>query len=282
PYPDGIAGSGSVVAEIVIAVFLVLAASRILYFNASQTGRARQWQADPELRLMAWLVGLATLALFARHWLGALSVEIGDNLSDGLAALWGTVFTTLSFLTTTGFQSAFWETARTWSGLENPGLLLLGLCAVGGGAATTAGGVKLIRAYALIRHGMREVQRIAQPESVIGVGADLRTITRQGAVIAWTFIMLYFIALMFAIVGLSANGMSFEDALVAATAAISNTGPIFQILSSDQSAFADLSRNAQVVLALAAIAGRIEMLALVAVFNIETWRQSFDATKNHW
>ncbi|MEM6497246.1 MAG: TrkH family potassium uptake protein [Pseudomonadota bacterium] len=186
PDPKGIAGTGSIAAEIVIAVFLVLAASRILYFNASETGQIRRWQTDPELKLMAWLVGLATFALFGRHWLGALSVDVSESLPNALAALWGTVFTTLSFVTTTGFESAFWETARTWSGLENPGLLLLGLCAVGGGAATTAGGIKLIRAYALIRHGMREVQRIAQPDSVIGLGADMRSITRQGAVIAWT------------------------------------------------------------------------------------------------
>ncbi|MEM8791129.1 MAG: potassium transporter TrkG [Pseudomonadota bacterium] len=282
PDPEGIAGASSFLAELVIAAFLVLAASRVLYFNASQIGRAREWRTDPELKLMGWLVALATFLLFARHWVGAITVDEQKGSLDALAALWGTIFTTLSFLTTTGFESAFWETARDWSGLQNPGLLLLGLCAVGGGAATTAGGVKLIRAYALIRHGMREVQRIAQPDSVIGIGLSGRTITRQGAVIAWTFIMLYFIALMIVIVGLAASGMRFENALVAATAAISNTGPIFPILSSDTSAFADLSRNAQVILGLAAIAGRIEVLALVAIFNVDAWRQSFDATKNHW
>ena len=71
--------------------------------------------------------------LFLRH---AVAATEGQGLGPALAALWGAVFTTISFLTTTGFVSADWQTARLWSGLETPGLVLAGLAILGGGVAT--------------------------------------------------------------------------------------------------------------------------------------------------
>ncbi|HAG25807.1 MAG TPA: hypothetical protein DCK86_03150, partial [Rhodobacter sp.] len=39
--------------------------------------------------------------------------------------------------------------AQAWSGLDNPSLILIALAVMGGGVATTAGGIKLLRAAAL-------------------------------------------------------------------------------------------------------------------------------------
>ena len=69
------------------------------------------------------------------------------------------MFTVLSFLTTTGFSSSEWGAAQAWSGLETPGVLLMGLSLIGGGVATTAGGVKLLRVFALYQNGLREKQK---------------------------------------------------------------------------------------------------------------------------
>lgn len=282
PSPDGLAGAESVVAEMVAAVFLVFASIRLLYGRASEAGREVYWRSNPELRLMAGLVLAATLVLFARHWLGAITVEAPEPESAIFEALWGAFFTTLSYLTTTGFESASWETARDWSGLNNPGIVLLGLCAVGGGAATTAGGLKLIRAFALVRHGVRELERIAQPVSIIGVGANMRGMMRRGAVIAWAFVMLFFLTLLLTMLGLSAAGLNFESALIGATAALSNTGPVYGVLTESPASFSELGTGAQVVLALAMITGRIEVLALISIFNFENWTKSQNATINRW
>lgn len=288
PYPGGLAAADSPIAEVLAAALMVVAAIRVFYGDASQVGSRRYWRTDPELRLLVGLVLVASMLLFGRHWVGALTIEAEDVSRDMLAALWGNVFTVLSFLTTTGFESASWEAARNWSGLANPGLILLGLAAVGGGAATTAGGIKLIRAYALVRHGFRELERIAKPDSVFGVGEGMRGMMRRGAVIAWTFIMLYFMVLLLVVLGLTATGLRFEDALIAATAALSNTGPVFEMVSANGSTFADLDVTARCVLAIAMIAARIEMLALIAIFNTDIWaarRKTSDgpnATIKHW
>lgn len=271
PYPGGIAAEESFGLELVAAVFLVATATRLVYSNASQAGSRGPWHHDPELGLLLSLVVLATATLFLRHWLGALTIDLGETAEDSAGALWGAAFTTLSFLTTTGFQSSYWDSARDWSGLANPGLVLLGLCAIGGGAATAAGGVKLIRLYALIRHGLRELDRLSQPSAVVGVGSGMRGILREGAFIAWAFVMLYILAVMTVMLALAFSGMTFTEGFVGAVAMISNTGQAFTLVLEGERTLATTSTDERLIMGAAMILGRIETLGLIALFNPDSW-----------
>jgi trk system potassium uptake protein TrkH len=156
--------------------------------------------------------------------------------------------------------------------LANPGLILLALCAVGGGAATTAGGVKLIRAYAMLRHAGRELERIAKPHSVAGAGLGSRGLRREGAMIAWAFMMLFSLGFVVTLFVLTLTGMDMIEALVAATAALSNTGPAYAMIADGGGrSFALLSSVQHVVLAAAMLLGRIETLAAVVLLHPESW-----------
>ncbi|HUS56271.1 MAG TPA: potassium transporter TrkG [Thermohalobaculum sp.] len=280
PYANGLAANPSFPVELAAALFMVLAATRLTYVEARRSDTARHWYRDSELKLMALLVISASLALFLRHWFGALTIDLGDRVSEAPQAIWGVMFTSLSFLTTTGFQSASWEGALDWSGLANPGLILLGLCAIGGGAATTAGGIKLVRGYALLRHGYRELERIAQPNSVLATGTRLRGNLSEGAFLAWAFVMLYIMAIFVAVFALTFTGLTFENSLVAAIASISNTGPAFAMVTPGEIDFSRLSESQRVILAITMVLGRIETLAVISLFNTDTWQQFSIRTKN--
>lgn len=281
PVDGGFRTVGSFWAELIALVCMILAASRLLYAPASAVGRRGQWQRDPEIRLLLTLTGIAAAILFLRHWIGVLTIDEGApaTIWDAFTAAWGAFFTAVSFATTTGFESYAWETARDWSGLSNPSLVLLALCTIGGGAATTAGGIKLIRAYALFRHGMRELERIAVPHSVAGSAGTTRGLRREGALIAWTFMMLFFLALLATILALTGTGMTLTDALIAASAALSNTGPAFQMVAGRPEGFAFLDAVQHSILAVAMILGRIETLAVIALFNPDHWRGSVGIKK---
>lgn len=271
PLPDGLAAARSLPVELVAAVFLVVAASRFFYARASQIGRRVDWRTDPELRLMALLVGLATLALFLRHWVAAFEGEAPGGVAAGLSALWGAAFTTLSFLTTTGFESAAWHVTQEWSGHSNPAMILLALCAIGGGAATTAGGVKLIRAYAMLANVGRELTRIVVPHSTAGSGLGSHGLRREGAMIAWTFMMLFSLGFVVFLLLLTVTGMDLSDALIAATAALSNTGPLFALASELPGGFAALDAVQRLVLMAAMLLGRVETLAAIVLLHPESW-----------
>ncbi|WP_101066426.1 TrkH family potassium uptake protein [Roseovarius salinarum] len=265
-------GSGGFGAELAIFVFLLFALSRLTFSSDTLTSARPGFYNDPEFRLGVMLVVGVPLLLFARHWIAAYDVDSVENLETAARALWGGAFTVLSFLSTTGFESADWTAARDWSGLGTPGLILLGLSLVGGGVATTAGGVKLLRVYALYLNGRREMERLVHPSSVSRAGPRSRRIRRQGAFIAWIFFMLFALSLALVTVVMAALGQGFQEAIVLAISALSTTGPLTVVVGEDPLRLADIGAAAKLVYCAAMIVGRLETLAIIALLNPALWR----------
>lgn len=253
--------------EVVMFVFFAFALSR-LSFARGQTAGARHFWADGEFRLGIVIILAVSAALVLRHAVAST----GSSFGEAIRALWAILFTVTSFLTTTGFESRGWFAAMLWSGIEAPGLLLLGLALIGGGVATTAGGVKLMRLLALLLHGEREVERLIHPTSVGGAGTEARRIRREGATIAWVFFMLFALSIGGIMLLLSLTGVQFETALILTVAAITNTGPLASVASVAPVSWDGLPDAARAILAAAMVLGRLETLALVALLNPDFWR----------
>ncbi|HEY0276233.1 MAG TPA: potassium transporter TrkG [Paenirhodobacter sp.] len=265
-------GGGGVPAEMLIFLFLTPALSRRLWPGGGELRASVRLRNDPELLLAAALVVLVTGLLFLRHWLAALEIDMPVSPGPMLNSIWGGLFTSLSFLTTTGFSSGSWDEARAWSGLGTPGLILAGLAITGGGIATTTGGVRLLRIYALLRHGERELIRLVHPTAVHGGGPTARWLRRQGAYIAWIFFMLFMLSSAVIMLAASFAGMAFEPAMVMTISALSNTGQLAAIALDTPLRWSELDSGPQFILALAMVLGRLETLAIIALFNPEFWR----------
>ena len=264
--PSGIAG------EAAILLALILSLSRRLYPLDRPGLLPRGLGGDPEIRLAAGLV-VAVAALFVlRHWLVTLD-DARPATPEALArAIWGALYTALSFLTTTGFVSADWAESQAFSGLAAPGIVLAGLATVGGGVATTAGGVKLLRVYALFRHGEREIEKLIHPSSIGGAGSAARRLRRQGARLSWIFFMIFALSITVTMLALSLDGLGFEAATVLTVAALSNTGPLAEVATATPVAWSAVGPLAQAVLAAAMVLGRLETLAIIALLNPDFWR----------
>ncbi len=262
----GQAASGRV-GEVIIFVFLLVEISRhsLRLFSGHNILR------DPEYQLALTVILGLTVLLFLRHFLAAIEVSGQQDLAAAAIAFWGGLFNILSYISTTGFNSADWENARNWSGLETPGLILLLLSMMGGGIATTCGGVKLLRVYALYKHGMREMRRLIHPNSVGGAGMTARRIRREGAQIAWIFLMLFLFGFGLCLLAFTALGQSFESALALSTAALTNTGPAAQQMAPDM-VYAGLTAAEKLVFSLAMVFGRVEALVFVSLLNPAYWR----------
>lgn len=259
----GTSGAG-IPGEMLVFLFFLFAITR----HALPGPRAiaqRRLPGDPELRLAALILLAVAVILFLRHWFVADAAGLGESGSRALASLWGILFTAASFLTTTGYVSAEWQTATQWSGIGTPGLILLALAIIGGGTATTAGGVKLLRVYALLRHGERELERIIHPSSIGRGGGDARRLREEGAQLAWVFFMLFAVTITLMTAALSLLGVAFEPALVLAIAALTTTGQLADLGASSPVAYGDLSNPVKLALGLAMIIGRLETLALLAL-----------------
>ena len=265
-------GNAGYVGEGLIFIFLFFAISRLTFAPETQSESMSRLSRDPEFRMGLFFIVMVPTLLFVRHWVGAYEVDDEENAIAALKALWGSAFTVLSFLSTAGFESGDWSEARGWSGLETPGLILVGLSLIGGGVATTAGGVKLLRVYALYKHGLREMDRLVHPSSVGGSGAEARHLRRQGAYMAWIFFMLFALSVAVVMVSLSLTGLTFETTIVLTVASLSTTGPLASVAAETPVAYGALGSGAKVILAGAMVVGRLETLAIIALLNPDLWR----------
>lgn len=258
--------------ECVVFVFFTFALSRATFarlpFARAHPGPSLGQ--DTELRLGLRVIVLVSAVVLARAlW---LIWQQDGSPGDALRALWGTIFTIASFLTTTGFESRWWS--GIWAGngtgapIPAPGLVLVALALIGGGVGTAAGGVKLLRMHEVLTHAGHETLRLIEPASVARPEAG------RGAVMGWTFLALFALSALIIMVMLSlAPGMQFEGVLLVSLAAITTTGQLALAAGDVPISFDGLTPAAQVIAALAMILGRLEVLALVALFNPGFWRR---------
>lgn len=268
---SGIAGQGGLgtgnaglLAEALVLPFFLFALSHRA-LKGLGLGRTAGLGHDPELQLAAAILAGVTAIIVLRHAFADSGSESPNTIAALLAATWGALFTATSFLTTTGYVSTLWPQATDWAGIGTPGLILLGLALFGGGVATTAGGVKLLRVAALLRQGERELERIIHPNSIAGGGGEARKLRSDGAQLAWVFFMLFAMSIALVMAVLLLLGQPFEPALVLTLAALTTTGPLAEIAATAPIPYADLPTLVKITLGLAMIVGRLETLALFAL-----------------
>ena len=260
----GDAPSGRV-GEVMIFFCLAFALTRRLWPVPGMTDTSIRLWRDPELGLALGIIAFMTLILGIGQ-----SATLAAPGSQGTAVvvfenLWGAAFTSLSFLTTTGFQSG------DWPALGAPGLVLLGLAMIGGGVATTAGGLKLLRVYALLRHGERELERIVHPHSIGGHGPVARRLRREGAYLAWIFFMVFGLSIVGVTAALTLTGIDFQSALILGIACLTTTGQLAAVVGDTAIGYAGLGSGQMLILGMAMILGRLEILAVVIVLVPKGW-----------
>lgn len=275
PLVGGVAsGQGGWIAEVVMAAFLLFALSRRPLLWLLGHRRGMDTVQDPELGLGLGILGIVAGLLFGLHLVNAMMLGHGGDFGSALAALWGLLFTLLSFLSTTGFVSTYWADLPDWSGLMPPAMVLWAMAIVGGGVACTAGGVKLLRVYALLRFGRDELDRLVHPNSVASrvVTGGSRASALQGTVMAWVFFMIFALSIVAFIAALTIFGMSFDESLVLTLSALTTTGPLVDQSDGIAAGFSALPGPAQVVLGIAMVVGRLETLAILAILLPENFR----------
>jgi trk system potassium uptake protein TrkH len=273
PAEDGFRPGTGFWSEAAILVFLCLAFSRRFLPGLPPLDRQSAIWRDSEVKLGLLLSGAVALLLFLRHWLAAVGAGETEDMPQALAALWASVFSAVSFLTTTGFLPAGWQATGNWSGLPTPGFFLLGLAMIGGGVATTAGGVKLLRVYALFRHAERELERTIHPSSVGGRGEGARRLRGEGARLAFMFFLIFALTIGATMALLTLGGQAFEPAMLLAIAAISSTGTLAEVGGTVPLAWSDLGAWERTVTGCAMVVGRLEILAVLALTAPDGWRR---------
>ncbi|MEQ9144730.1 MAG: TrkH family potassium uptake protein [Parvibaculaceae bacterium] len=262
PSDAGLAGYQAPWALFFLVIFMIAGALNFATHRAAFRGSIAEYREDPELAymLLAVLVGGILLTVAALQHTG----DLGRALGSGL-------FTAVSLITTTGFVGPHEQVAGGLSAI-----FVIGFVLMGGATLSTAGGIKLMRISLLLKQSSRELMRLSHPHGIIPTRFGGRSLTIQIMKSVWAFFILFLVAYAAFTILLAATGLEAEAALVASAAALGNAGPAYDLVRiGDEAmmpAYAEMNDLSKWLLMAAMIVGRLELLALVALFSREQWK----------
>jgi len=262
PRDGTVALYGSSSAELVLSVFMFLGAVSIFWTHTLLGGRWASLTLRREPVYVALAIMVGGLVLTTVLWLRFPAIDANwvQYFSLGLAAA-------ASLVTTTGFPVSQEVNAII------PLMLLIIVTAIGAGRLSTAGGIKVSRLTMMLSQSFNELNLLLFPHgihpSVRGAGA-FRQVT---IATIWSLFFLTMLVLALLILTLSATGIGFQGAMLAAVTALSNAGPFYEIgrvahLSLETPAIWEMTPLAHFLMCLAMILGRMELLAVLSLARL--------------
>lgn len=196
---------------------------------------------------------------------GIIVVNILPYFEKFSDALRHSVFQVASIITTTGYATVDFD---LWPGLSKAVLFLLmftGAC-----AGSTAGGLKISRVIMLFKMMGRELKKMLHPRSVSAVRFEGKQVEETTLNSASVYFSLYIVCLLAVFFLISFDRFGFETNFSAAVSCFNNVGPGFDAVGPAAS-YADYSAFSKVVLSVAMLLGRLEIIPLLIALSPSTW-----------
>jgi trk system potassium uptake protein TrkH len=243
----------------VASVFMLAGALPFMAYIRSLRGRIGSVIRDTQVQFFLGGLFLVIVVAQLARW-----TQLGD---DAAGTLSHTVVNIVSIVTTTGFASQDYQ-------LWGPGFvgLFFGLTFLGGCAGSTTGGIKIYRfqiLFLVARDYMRGLYEpnVVQPRRYAG-----RLIDEELTHAVLAFVAIFVAAVSIGCLMLTLLGLDFVTALTGAAQAMSNVGPGLGSVIGPAGNFATLPDAAKWVLSALMLLGRLELFALLVLFDPRFWR----------
>ncbi len=259
---------GSPLAELTLTIFMFFAAVSIIWvkalveLNKNILARTRE---------PLWIA--ITILVLGLIFSASILMESGNTgFSTFVHIVTLEVASAASLVTTTGF--VFENTDQ----FSVPYLLLLVIALIGGGRYSTAGGIKFNRVLIMFDLSKRELQKLLYPHGThpVRYGNEERDEYVRRSI--WSIFTITILFLVATLLILSYLGVPLNAALMASVSSFSNFGPAYEMARLDAGdsflALAEMGPGVHIVLCVAMIAGRVETLVVLGLFNLTIWRKS--------
>ncbi|MFW2588317.1 TrkH family potassium uptake protein [Sagittula sp. SSi028] len=246
-------------AEYVATVFMILAALPFVRYvqmaNGYQFALLRDTQVRGFLGVIAVLVIMTSVILL---WIFPHHPE---------QAVREALFNISSIITGTGYASVDY---MGWGPFLISMFFFIGL--IGGCAGSTACSVKIFRWQLLFASVKVQLRRIRSPHGVFIPRYQGRPVGSDVMSSVMSFFVFFVVSLGVFSVTLGMMGLDFITAISGAATAIGNIGPGLGDQIGPAGNFAGLADGPKWVLSFAMLAGRLELLAVYALFTVRFWR----------
>jgi trk system potassium uptake protein TrkH len=176
-------------------------------------------------------------------------------------------FQTLSIISTAGFATVDYD---IWPPFSR-GILLV-LMFIGGSAGSTAGGIKIIRIYALMKKGFQELYKLIHPRAVTSLKIGNRAVSEEVSTSILGFFFLYIIVFVVAAITLTSFGIDIISSISAVAATLGNIGPGLGLIG-PLNTYVPLPITGKLLLAFCMLLGRLEIYTVLVFMLSGFWRK---------
>ncbi len=257
-YNDNIGHFNSVYVEIIVAIFMLLAALNLtLYFTIPKNGLSRLLR-DEETRFYTTLIIVAAGSVALYNTVMTEFLDFGHSILNSF-------FQVISIITTTGYNTDNYDLWPTFSRI-----IIFALFFIGGCSSSTGGGIKSIRilvAYKMVR---RSISLKIHPNRIAPVTLDGKEMSNDTLIKISNFVFTYILLLMIGFMLISLNGFDFMTNLSASASCLGNIGPGFSGIGPNMD-FAMFSNFSKLVCSFLMITGRLELYTILMLLSRYYW-----------
>lgn len=247
--------------EAVLTAFMLVAVLNFsTHFVALRSRSLRVYLRDPEAPAVLTLLVGSALALGAYLYLAGEYATLPEALRHAM-------FNTVSVGTSTGYMS---QDYGAWP-LFAP-LWMLFLACVTASAGSTGGGIKMIRSLILLKQARREMNRLVHPRAIAPLTINGQIVDNRIIFAVLGYMLLWGMTQLVLTLVLLATGEDPVSAFSVVVASVNNLGPGLGNYGPTRD-FSQLSDFETWLLAVAMLAGRLELLTFFVIFTPAFWRR---------
>ncbi len=172
-----------------------------------------------------------------------------------------------TIITTTGFSSADFNIWPEFSKTILYLLMLIGAC-----AGSTGGGFKVSRVLVMIKSVKNEITTAMHPRSVKKIHMDGKIVPDNVVRSIRIYLIIYVLIYLSSFLIVSLDGYDFTTNFTAVAACLNNIGPGLSLVGPTGN-YAFFSGLSKVVLIFNMLAGRLELLPILMLFHVKTWKE---------
>lgn len=245
--------------ELVAVVFMLLGGLHFGLMYATFVERSLKLFKSPVTKFYLGTVGIATVLV-------SIDLFVHGSESGFWKTIWDSLFSVVSFISTTGFATV---DNSIWPSLSILILIFLSIqCACSG---STSGGLKSDRVLIFWRSFKVQLRKQMHPSAVVPVRIGSTVVESSLVSAVNLYIIVYFLFMFIGAALLCMMGVDYMDAFSASISNLGNVGPGFGSVGSLDN-FSQIPVMGKFILALQMLFGRLEIYSLVIMFTIWKWR----------
>ena len=254
---DSLGGFNNV--ETIAIIFMIISSLPFVLYLKAIRGRPTDIIKDQQVRGFFKTLFIASIAVIS------YLIIFKDFVS--FDAIRYSLFNVTSILTGTGFVTAeydMWGTPII--------LVFLFITFIGGCAGSTTCGIKIFRLQIIYYNSKETIGKLISPNRVINKKYNGEHISQEITQSVITFLFIFIVTFIVLSVLLSFTGLDLITSFSAAATSISNVGPGLGSMIGPSYNFYEISDIGKWLLSAGMLAGRLEFLTLIVVFNKSFWK----------